>query len=100
MPAGADVSVEQLERLADGFLASEHSIVLAAATDDEPGAVFDADGRMVPTVPRERSYSTPELLALERQIIDHALTRTSGAGQPSRGARGGTGDREAADARR
>ena len=29
---------------------------------------------MVPTVPRERSYSTPELLALERQIIDHALT--------------------------
>ena len=31
-----------------------------------------ADGRVVPTVPGERVYSTPELLARERRILDQA----------------------------
>jgi conjugative relaxase-like TrwC/TraI family protein len=72
--ATADVSIVELERFADDFLVSEQAVVLAGAGDEPSGVVFDSDGRMVPTVPRERSYSTPELLALERRIIDHALT--------------------------
>ena len=75
LPAGADVSIATLERLADDFLRSERAVVLATSdASEQVGHVVAADGRAVATVERERSYSTPELLALERCIIDHALT--------------------------
>ncbi len=75
LPAGADVSIATLERLADDFLRSERAVVLATSdASEQVGHVVAADGRAVPTVERERSYSTPGLLALERCIIDHALT--------------------------
>jgi conjugative relaxase-like TrwC/TraI family protein len=75
VPAAADLDVAELERLADDFLGSDRAVVLASAeADSEPGVVFDANGGVLPTVPRERAYSTPELLALERRIIEHALS--------------------------
>ena len=45
VPAAADVSVVDLERLADEFLASERAVVLAAATGDEPSGALFAPGR-------------------------------------------------------
>ena len=72
---GADVSVRDLERLADDFLGSKRAVVLASGdAGEQPREIVSADGRTIATVARERSYSTPELLALERRVIDHALT--------------------------
>jgi ATP-dependent exoDNAse (exonuclease V) alpha subunit len=69
------VSIDAIERLVDDFLGSFRAVVLASGDPGEqPGEVFMLDGRSVPTVARERSYSTPELLELERRVIDHALT--------------------------
>ena len=75
LPAGVRASVADIERVADRFLASDR--VVALAVGERPAARDDVlrrrDGRVVATLPTERVYSTPELLALEQRIIRHAL---------------------------
>ena len=75
LPAGVQASVAEIERVADRFLTSDRVVALAvgewrAARD---GVLRRRDGRVVTTLPTERVYSTPELLALERRIIRYAL---------------------------
>ena len=73
LPAHASVSAADIERLADDFLASPRVVVLAEGAARE--SLRRADGRLIPPARAERSYSTPELLALERRILDHASER-------------------------
>ncbi|TML36534.1 MAG: conjugative relaxase, partial [Actinobacteria bacterium] len=76
-PQGADV--EAAERFADSFLTSEHAVTLA--TDVRPltfsGVIQRLDGRVVPSTVEERRHSTPELLAIERRLIERTLARQS-----------------------
>ena len=75
LPAGVRASVAEIERVADRFLTSDRVVALAVG---ERRAARDRvlrrrDGRVVATLPTERVYSTPELLALEQRIIRYAL---------------------------
>lgn len=72
LPHGAPV--EQVEELADALLTSERVVPLAQDVRQltHSDVVRRADGRLVPATSEERRYSTPELLALERRIIDTA----------------------------
>jgi len=75
LPQGADVDV--VEGLADQLLAGERVVPLAADVSGltHSDVVRRADGRVVPATAEERRYSTPELLALERRIIDGSRAR-------------------------
>ena len=76
IPSGVDVSTADFERLADAFVRSPHAVVLAEGERRERMEVLRRrDGRTVPAAVVERIYSTPDLLALERRIIDYALER-------------------------
>ncbi len=70
---GADVAI--VEDLADRLLRSERVVPLAADVRELTHAdvIRRADGRVVAATAEERRYSTPELLALERTIIDRPL---------------------------
>ena len=78
LPSGAQGSV--VERAADAFLGSPHAVRLLVARDaaERPVAIRRQDGRHVP-LPHETFYSTPELLRLERRILDRAM-RSRGTG--------------------
>ncbi len=75
LPDGAPVP--EVERLADEFIESDRAVPLAA--DVRGLTITDvirrADGRVVPATAEERPHSTPELLELERSIIDTAIAR-------------------------
>jgi len=75
LPQGADVDV--VEGLADELLAGDRVVPLAADVRGltHSDVVRRADGRVVPATAEERRYSTPELLALERRIIDGSRAR-------------------------
>ena len=73
LPASACISTRDAERLADSFLASPRAVVLAEGERREP--LRRADGRLVPAARSERTYSTPELLELERRVLDYAVER-------------------------
>jgi conjugative relaxase-like TrwC/TraI family protein len=68
--------IELIEDLADDFLASDDAIVLAAdvAALSDSDVIRRTDGQVVPSVKEERPHSTPELLAIERDVIHHVLT--------------------------
>lgn len=70
--------VEEIERLADQLLTSDDVVVLAqdAASLTSGDVVRRADGRVVAATSEERRYSTPELLALENQVLDAAAAGT------------------------
>ena len=70
LPAAAEVRVSDVERLADAFLHSPHAVVLAEGERCE--LLRRRDGHAIPGAAVERSYSTPELLTLERRILDYA----------------------------
>lgn len=70
LPAGADVAIEELERIVDRFLGSERVVVLADG--ERRSAVVAIDGRIVQGIAPERRYSTPEMLERERRILDYA----------------------------
>ncbi len=75
LPADVSLPVAQIERIADHFLESERVVALAAG-ERRPArdrVLRLRDGRVVATLPSERLYSTPELLRLERRIIEYAL---------------------------
>src|SRR5215210_244632 len=73
LPASAGLRTSDVERIADEFLQSPRAIALA--TGERREVLPLRDGRMIPTVTSERAYSTPELLALERRILDYAVER-------------------------
>lgn len=68
--AGLSADAEAVDRLADRFLGSRHAVALAperAATE----LVWRRDGGRTRSVDLTR-WSTPELLALERRLVDQA----------------------------
>jgi hypothetical protein len=82
VPAGAAATAADFERLADRFLRSHKLVPLIDAGDaSEPGAVFvRRDGRVMPVDPAELRFSTRELLAIERRLLDRAqVGRGAGA---------------------
>ena len=91
LPAGAAVTAAELEDAADRFLRSERAVVLAVGSA-RADVLRRRDGRVVPLVADERVYSTPELLALERRVLEHAIDG-QGAG---RAVVAGSGDRASA----
>ena len=82
LPAGADMSASDVEDLADRFLRSDRAVVLAVGERTARSDVLRRrDGRVVRALPEERTYSTPELLELERRILRYAHdTQDAGAG--------------------
>ena len=70
LPAAAEVRVRDVERLADAFLRSPHAVVLAEG--ERSDVLRRRDGRAIPGATVDRTYSTPELLALEQRILDYA----------------------------
>ena len=72
LPHGGDVN--EIEGLADDLLASQAVVPLLpeAATPTVGDVVRRADGRIVAAGSEELRYSTPELLALEAQVLDAA----------------------------
>lgn len=86
LPSGGDVAA--IEELADAFLTSHRAVPLAAHVPDltSSDVIRRADGRPVPATAQERPHSTPELLALEQQVIDRAVSGADagmGVVQPS-----------------
>jgi conjugative relaxase-like TrwC/TraI family protein len=73
VPAGADISVERFEALADHLLASPAFVPLLDPSPRD-AALRRRDGRLVPAARDDRRWSTPELLAAERRILDQATT--------------------------
>jgi len=75
LPQGADVEV--VERLADELLGGARVVPLATDVRGltHSDVVRRADGRVVAATAEERRYSTAELLALERRIIDGSSGR-------------------------
>lgn len=73
LPPGVDLTLAGIEELADAFLRSQRVVVLAEG--ERPASLRRRDGRLIPPAGVERIYSTPELLALERRIIEHAVER-------------------------
>lgn len=72
LPHGGDV--HEIEALADDLLGSQAVVPLLpdASTPTVGDVVRCADGRIVAAGSEERRYSTPELLALEADILDTA----------------------------
>ncbi len=84
LPADGAIDAGTLEALADRFLASSRVVPLLPADEarEEHVAFRRRDGRVLPLAREERSYSTPELLALERRVVDTAVhSGNAGAGQ-------------------
>ena len=75
LPQGAEVPMA--EALADEFLDSEHSVPLA--TDlrglTHSDVIRRADGRVIAATAEERRHSTPELLAVEKRLVESTLSR-------------------------
>src|SRR5439155_19140544 len=75
LPQGVEVATA--ERLADEFLASDRAVALATDVRGLTGGdvIRRADGALIATTGDERRYSTPELLAIEKRLIEGALSR-------------------------
>jgi conjugative relaxase-like TrwC/TraI family protein len=75
MPTRTDISVRGIEQVAGEFLTSDRAVPLAAR-DGLPGrrdVIRRRDGRVVAATRGEARYSTPELLTVERDLIERAL---------------------------
>ena len=77
----------RLEQLADRFLESPHVLALEGELPPTTGAAIRRrDGRLVAAAELPR-YSTPELIATERRLVDGAQAREGeGAGEATPGA--------------
>lgn len=77
LPAGAPV--ERILDLGEGFLTSRH--VIALHPDQTAAVIRRGDGTVIPTGAEDATWTTPEMLELEWQMVDAALDRkASGAG--------------------
>jgi conjugative relaxase-like TrwC/TraI family protein len=83
LPSDTASDARTLEALADRFLASSR-VVLLLPTDVARASRVTfrrRDGRVLPIAREDELYSTPELLAVERRIVDTAMrSRDVGAG--------------------
>jgi conjugative relaxase-like TrwC/TraI family protein len=81
VPPEASLSVSELEAAADEFLSSRFAVpVMESERVDATPAIRRRDGRMVFSR-LEARYSTVELLALEREVIETAIDgRSAGVG--------------------
>jgi hypothetical protein len=78
-----------LERTADPFLRSSRVVALLPAYEarEERVTFRRRDGRVLPVAREEQAYSTPDLLALERRLVNTAVgAGDAGAGQATRAA--------------
>ncbi len=74
LPAGG--TIDQIVGLADAFLAAEYVIPLDTSTGLRTSDVIRrADGRVVAVHVDEQRWTTPEMLATERAVINMALDR-------------------------
>lgn len=71
------VKVEDIERMADRFLASEFVVPLSARTEGltAKDSIRVSDGRVIPAGVEERRYSTTDMLAVEQSVIERAIER-------------------------
>jgi hypothetical protein len=76
LPAGAGVTVAEVERAADRFLASERGVALAVGERGfgRADVLRRRDGRGGAACARRACLSTPELLRLEHHRVRHRLT--------------------------
>jgi conjugative relaxase-like TrwC/TraI family protein len=84
LPPGQRLDAALLEGLADRFLASTRVVALLPGEEARESRVSfrRRDGRALPLAREERSYSTPELLALEQRLVHRATaSRNADAGQ-------------------
>jgi conjugative relaxase-like TrwC/TraI family protein len=80
LPRGATVEARTLEAVADRFLAERAVPLLPDAEERTSGEAFRRrDGRLLPAGVDRLRYSTPEHLALERELVERAV-RSRGAG--------------------
>ncbi|MGH9050279.1 MAG: AAA family ATPase, partial [Acidimicrobiia bacterium] len=74
LPEGA--RVEEITRLADAFLASSHVVALGGRSGLRSCDVIRrSDGTVVATHADEERWTTPEMLATERHLVDLAVSR-------------------------
>src|SRR5581483_5962345 len=74
LPAGADI--EAITQLSDSFLSSRHVVRLAQARGLRRSDVIRRrDGGVVSTRADEARWTTPELLAVEARVVEHAVQR-------------------------
>ena len=75
LPASEVADARSIEEAADRFLGSSRVVpLLPDMTDPDAGEVFRRrDGRLLPFAREELRYSTPELLALERRLVEQAV---------------------------
>jgi conjugative relaxase-like TrwC/TraI family protein len=83
LPCDAAGDARAIEALADRFLASSRVVLLLPADGARASNVTfrPRDGRVLPIARDDELYSTPELLGVERRIVDTAMrSREVGAG--------------------
>jgi conjugative relaxase-like TrwC/TraI family protein len=69
-------NVEEVVNLADAFLASRHVVPLGASSGLRSSDVIRrADGTVVATHADEQRWTTPKMLAVERHLIQRAVSR-------------------------
>ena len=85
LPRGAQLSAGELERAADRFLSTRAvALIPDAESRIERGSFRRRDGRLMPAGAERLRYSTPEHLALERDLVERAVAAAgSGVGMAS-----------------
>ena len=76
LPAGTAVDAMALEQVANAFPPLDRVVPMLAPAGDEaePRERYQRrDGRMMPIGHGDVLYSTPELLAAEQRLVDHAV---------------------------
>jgi Ti-type conjugative transfer relaxase TraA len=74
------MKVEEIERMADRFLASDMVVPLSARAEGLTAkeSIRVSDGRVIPAGVEERRYSTNDMLAVEQAVIERAIERRVG----------------------
>ena len=67
-----------VEELADAFLRSECAVPLLGSGAPPPDTLARRDGGRPPMLRDELRYSTPDLLAVERRVVDAAVNGKTG----------------------
>jgi hypothetical protein len=77
LPNGGDI--DDILALADAFLASEHAVALRQPSHRRDfGVIRRLDGIAVPAHIEDARFTTPELIATERRLVNSALRRRQG----------------------
>lgn len=74
---GSGATIEEIERMADGFLTTERVVALSARSEGltAKDSLRVSDGRVIPAGVEERRYSTNEMLSVEQNVIERAIER-------------------------